>query len=616
MRRNLLAAFLGISSVTMCLNAQGQESNQLSTSDTASAQPFRDLGIAVPSSTSRGTVATRDGKGHDVILSWLFDIRGCYGLLVVDVTSGTSKVLDLPFTNPGRDSPFASILSKRNKFYSLFGSHFVEFDPATEAFTALKSNTRTAMSMTESDSGVIYAGTYPQGGLFSFDPSSGAYKDYGSVNTEGWDQYPRSIATDSSGWIYLGIGFTQTITLMVDPRSGKATVAARDGIEKTTDTVRHADGKVYAHNPAGTYYVLFDGARTGTVAAMPSSAGPAVSYIAGDQNLFHTAFPSGRVLDSFDPVSKTAVTTLNGTSTTIHFDCRTEGAILISVQGLPNGHVVGGSNFPFRNYDLDPSGVSPLVNRDAHGQWNTIGYNDDHVYVGGYVAGFLLDWNLSKPWVPTVAKNAASNPLLLTDSFIADRYGHEFIERPANLLVDGQTLVLAGTPNYGVTGGGLHFWKPAAAGSAAIDVAVKTEDDLPAQSTASMIALRGALSGLYLGGTTISPGSGGATLASQAELYLMNKDTRRVVWHAPVIPGVKTYLDLIQAEDGAIYGMTDASIFFGFDPSEKRVTFQRNLSRSFGAPMTGEELEIQRTLVYPPRLVSEPSSTAGLGPVT
>ena len=48
--------------------------------------------------------------------------------------------------------PFASILSSANKFYTHFGSHFIEFDPVKGEFTFYhKTVPQMAMGMTEDD---------------------------------------------------------------------------------------------------------------------------------------------------------------------------------------------------------------------------------------------------------------------------------------------------------------------------------------------------------------------------------------------------------------------------------------------------------------------------------
>ena len=94
---------------------------------------FRDYGVAVPISNHRGAVATVDGDGRDVVLLWLMDHRGGYELLMVDAETGKTQEFPLPFFEKIKtvDSPYACLLSSKNRFYTHFNSHFVEFDPAT-----------------------------------------------------------------------------------------------------------------------------------------------------------------------------------------------------------------------------------------------------------------------------------------------------------------------------------------------------------------------------------------------------------------------------------------------------------------------------------------------------
>ena len=156
-----------------------------------------DHGVATPNSSHRGIVATVDGEGRNVVLMWLLDHRGCASLLVVDLETGDSHQRTIPF-HPRSDSPFASMLSSKNRYYTHFASHFLEYDPATDEFTFFHETApQMAMSMTEDDNGVIWAATYPQSGVVSYNPETGELRDYGQVYTQNWAQYPRSIAAVS-----------------------------------------------------------------------------------------------------------------------------------------------------------------------------------------------------------------------------------------------------------------------------------------------------------------------------------------------------------------------------------------------------------------------------------
>ena len=172
-------------------------------------------------SNHRGTVATVDGEGRDVVLVWLFDHRGGYAVLVIDAETGKSQQIPMPFP-PGGDCPYASILSSTNKYYTHFNSHFTEFDPVKREFTFVHQTApQMAMSMTEDDRGVIWSVTYPNSGLVSYNPATGEFKDYGHLHKENWLQYPRHIAADDQGWIYFGIGTTTSHILAFDPAAGQ-----------------------------------------------------------------------------------------------------------------------------------------------------------------------------------------------------------------------------------------------------------------------------------------------------------------------------------------------------------------------------------------------------------
>src|SRR5690606_30044364 len=149
--------------------------------------------------------------------------------------------------------------------------------------------------------------------------------------------------------------------------------------------------------------------------------------------------------------------------------------------------------------------------------------------------------------------------------------------RPHRLLAhpDGKTIILSGTPAYGHTGGGLLFWDRETEHPTLLeDKAV-----IPDQSTMSLVALP---NGNILGGTTTAAGTGGEKKANQAELYIMDKVTKQVLWNKPIIEGVQTYSDLCQAEKGLIYGIADGKWFFVFDPVKKNIVYRKDVAEKYG----------------------------------
>ena len=191
--------------------------NLITTSSQVVGKGFYDHGVVSPFSTQRGIVATVDGNGRDVVLVWLFDHRGSYGLLMIDAETGKTDEFTLPFS--ADYAVFSSILSSKNKFYTLFNKNFVEFDPVKRAITFRKEiNHNMAMGMTEDDKGVIWAATYPNSGLVSFNPETRDLKNWGFLyQKQPWSQYQPSVAADKAGWIYFGIGNTASQIIAFNP---------------------------------------------------------------------------------------------------------------------------------------------------------------------------------------------------------------------------------------------------------------------------------------------------------------------------------------------------------------------------------------------------------------
>ena len=572
-RPSVLLRFLVLVAAGVAGTATGAEKSP--------AAPFkttRDLGggflhhgVATPVSNHRGTVATVDGQGRNVVLVWLFDHRGGYALLMIDAETGKAEEHAMPFP-PGGDCPYASILSSRNKFYTHFNSHFVEFDPEERAFTFhRKTAPQMAMGMTEDDRGVIWSVTYPQSGVASFDPATREFRDYGHVHRENWAQYQRYVAADDAGYVYFAIGSTACQIIAFDPGTGKATpiLPENERNKGTAYVYRDLDGKVYGR-PAGpdNWYELYRGEARKIGKHDRIRPKPIVT---SSQGLFHRDFPDGKRLASCDLVTRTLVVEnpTTGESKQVAFDYESRGAHIMGVAAAPDGTICGGTAFPMRFFRYDPA-RDEWANRESYGQWNTVARQGDRFFVGGYGGGFLLEWDPSRPWVPTAKGNARSNPLFLTECAPAIYRPHELLAHP-----DGKTLVLAGTPNYGYTGGGLLVWdRPSGTGTL-----LAHTDLLPQHSTMSLAALP---DGKLLGGTTTSAGTGGEKKAKEAELYLLDMAARSIEWHEVVFPGVQSYTDLCPGPQGRIYGIADQGRFFVFDPARRAIVHEEDVQARFG----------------------------------
>jgi hypothetical protein len=222
-----------------------------------------------------------------------------------------------------------------------------------------------------------------------------------------------------------------------------------------------------------------------------------------------------------------------------------------------------------RFFSYDPK-TDTWINRESLGQWNTVVRQGDRFFVGAYIQGMLLEWDPASPWISTQKGTPGCNPLFLTEC-------EPTINRPHDLLAhpDGKTIVMAGTPGYGYTGGGLLFWDRETRTATLLEHTAI----LPQHSTMSLVALPG---GKLLGGTTTAPGTGGEQKASEAELYVMDMATKRVEWHQAVLPGMLDYTDLCLGSDGLIYGIANAKWFFVFDPVRRELVHREDAEPRFG----------------------------------
>ena len=536
-------------------------------------------GVATPISNHRGTAVTVDGEGRNVVLIWLYDNRGGYALLMIDAATGKSEEFPMPYP-PGGDGPFAAILSSRNRYYTHFNSHFVEFDPEARAFTFHhKTVPQMAMSMTEDDDGRIWSGTYPNSAVASYNPRTGEFRDYGNLYDQNWRQYPRAIAADDTGWVYFGIGSTASQIISLDPHTGGAEplLAEDERTQAHAAVYRDLNGKVYGHTSGGSedgWMQLYRGART-DIGKIENRREKTI--IAGSQGLFHTEFPDGKRMVACSLVDRTLAVEDPGSGETreVSFDYTSEGAHIMGVATAPDNTICGGTAFPMHFFSFNPD-TDTWINRPALGQWNTVAREGDMFFVGAYTHGLLEEWDPAKPWIPTERGKSGCNPELLYEC-------HEVINRPHMLLAHpgGKTVVLAGTPGYGLTGGGMLFWDR----DTREHTLLEHTDVLPDLSTMSLVPLS---NDKLLGGTTTSAGTGGEQKADEAELYIMDLKTRQLDWHGVVFPGVQGYTDMCSGPQGVVYGIADRKRFFVFDPNDRRVIHQQELESGFG-PTTSQQ---------------------------
>lgn len=525
----------------------------------AQAAGFVDHGIPTPVAQTRGVVSTVDQSGQDVVLTWLQDWRGGYAILMVNAETGASQQFDVPF-KPDGDEPSAIYLSSKNRLYTLFNSQFVEFDVASKRFTFHgKVNGKTAMSLTEDKDGRIWAATYPNNQLVSFNPQNSSLQNHGQLAKESWTQYPRSIAVDAHGWVYVGSGLaaSQIYAYNIQSHATQALLSSSQRVSGTAVVTQSQSNVVYARN-GRQQFMLTNGKASGL------SAGAQVaesSLKGGAQNLVDREFPSGRRLVSVDMHDRTLVTRdASGQQKTVKFNYTTQGAALTFVCATGDNKVCGGTRFPMHTFYYS-AGDNKFDSKQLPRQPNVMAALGSRLYVAAYPDGKLFQESEN-------GKNEFSEVLNAYPS----------INRPHAMLImgGGSQIALAGTPEYGTTGGGMMFWNRSTGQKSRID----HWHLVPNHSVQAMIELS---NGMLLGGTTVAPGTGGVTKAGNSgELFLMDANTHEVRWRGAPVPGAKTITDLVVGTDGLVYGLADSVDLFVFNPNNRQVVSVNRFSKDLG----------------------------------
>lgn len=531
--------------------------------------PFADVAV------SRGTVCTTDGEGRNVVLVWLFDSRYAYGLGVIDAETGAIKEIPRPIE---RDCPFASLLSSNGRYYTYMGGHFLEFDPLRREFSFIqKGPARVAMSMTEDDNGCIWAALYPHADVVSYDSATGKLHNWGPVSKHPSAQYPRSMAADDQGWLYIAIGLAVGQIFMLNPQTGQVTgvIPQADVVgEGLVEVQRATDGKAYGVAPIGheerTWFELHGGEAT-ILEAAPAFERKRI--ITGSQGLRHYDLPNGERVRELNLAEGRLVVEdpKTGTTRELTFEISGGGSSSMGLTVAQDGTIAGGTYHPKRFFSYSPR-TDEWIRRECYGQWNVVATTSDRFYIASYTEGVLLEWDPKREWVPTERDKPDSNP-----RYLAQTLAHPHVGRPYTILAhpDGRHVIYGGTPGYGYTGGGLVFYNVESETAEVI-----THDDLvPWHSQASVVALA---DGTIVGGTSVEPGMGGVPKAEVAELYILDMVSRKVRWRSALIADARRYNDMIVGLDGKVFGIVDRARLFVFDPEDRTIVHLTDLEAQFG----------------------------------
>jgi hypothetical protein len=554
----------------------------------------------------KGYVGTTDGSGNDVVLVWLWEsgtYTGWLGMITID----TGEYRE--FKDPDVTYPISSLLSTRNRFYTL-RDVFVEFDPTKPGYSfaenikpADRESPLWARSWTEDYKGRIWAACHPDATLVSFNPATNTITNHGSMFEHEAEIFPLTVAADDKGWVYVAISSQGVGVVGFNPENGNTLqLPDREFSFNSNRGIRvqpGPDGKVYADVRAqgGESYELYDG----TAATLDEEPRLFADFsfreytyqidgnqvVTGYAQLAYGTLPSGRRVTEFNLKRVDPYLVVQdpgtGSSRRISFDPSGGATQPMGVTRAPDGTLVGGTYLPHQFFNYDPENGQWFRTPDLYGQLNAMDATAESVYFGVYPKGALDEWDPDARWDPPKESdsphNHDRNPSWLATARTerTDR-GNE-VGRPYTVLAhpNGRHVIMGGNRGYGTAFGGLLIWNRERQES----TVMTAEEVMPNHNTFSLAPLP---NGNFLGGTSTEPAQGGTRKADVAALYEMNLDSKEIVWQEQPLEYVTSgrgYWDLV-AHDGLVYGVTyprGSNRFFVFDPGSREVIHETKLDR-------------------------------------
>ncbi|MEV5764932.1 hypothetical protein AB0L34_10200 [Micromonospora sp. NPDC052213] len=479
------------------------------------------------------------------------------------------------------------------------------YDPATDQVTRIATGVvgegmlRTLLIR----DGILYGTTYPDAKVYSYDPATGAFRDYGGMTTDG--DYAWGF-DEVDGKLWVGTGAVPHL-FSLDPATGGKTeiplpepVATRASfINRVT---RHGDLVFVQYSPTldGRNHLVYDLSAgrwccTDTV-GQPIAFGH-MTRGAVDGRFFYA---SGATVQGYD-VATRQTTSIGWEGSPLAAALGTTRAfepMRLGTPQFPGTTLVGmrGDGTIWRyNLQNRTGDILPNVIQSTPATVHSVGTGPDgNAYFGAYLsAGVMARVNRETGQLEQLSgpKQADSitthgNRIVVGSYPGAEYYAGEVggdvawdwgsnsrhlfslgraefgQDRPVTLVSAGDLVVGGTVPDYGELGGGLVVFDP---GSGAYQF---HRDVVPDQSVTALTTV----GGLVVGGTSIHGGLSSTPTQERAELFVWDVEAGEKVWSGPVVGGGAVVQALTAGPGGMVWGLVGDGTVFEFDPRTRTVT--------------------------------------------
>ncbi len=541
-------------------------------------------GIPVYAAQQRGYTAALDGQGRRIALVWLNNGvvsdpgGGTRSILAIDAETGQTR--RIPVTPFAGDTAFGVYHSERERLYAAYGGHFYEFDPVRMRFSfGGRMPERFAMSWFEDRSGIVWAALWPNTNLLEFDPESRRLTDHGEMNSETWNQYPRHIVADRTGWLYLGIGDTLGQVIGFNPVTGerRAYVPPEHRSQGSGQVYAGSDGQIYAIAPGLQPSILMEGKAhplkecaandfnqlKKLLARQNPPASIDWSRVGKLRACLKDRWPDGSRLRELDlELRRLSVTDADGVDRQVPFDYEAMAVNISVLCAGPDNKIYGSTHHPAHLFIYDPVNDDMRFYPKNGLSFTSLRSQDRYVFGGQYSGGIFWVLDTERPLSLTAAQSVTAGPVAvrLPPEGIEQnprRIGKPFdpnvnLPRSAFAHPDGKHIMISGQPGYGWVGGGIVIYD--------LETEAITElthkELVPDSSTMAITALP---NGDLLCGASPEGGHGTNPVHDRAMLYILDWNTRKVIWKSDPLR-MATLENIAIGSDGLYYCMGGDSL--------------------------------------------------------
>ena len=512
---------------------------------------------------------TLDAAGRDCLVAVMGQQAAGFTVVKIDPASGAATQVTSP--DPTANFPTGALRTHDGRIYigAAYAGHLYGYDPVSERLDGLGAinlpGDTFPCNMDEDDNGVVWIGCYGSAGLTSYDPVTGAFTRHGRMDETDMYCYPY---VGAGGTIACNIKMTRPHVVVYDPVSGERrnvgpVVVTEDG--GSLSLYRAGDGQLYIKSTEGGFRL--NGFEAEPVDDLPDPAPPPTLSDGS------TADFADRETQMFHEMAITHPGT--GETRTIPVAYESAGSEIFLVHRGPDDNLYGSSILPLHlfRYQPESQAMDDLgVCTTATGEVYSMANMDEKLYICSYPGAMLSVYDPAVPY--QFGKDPDSNPRDLGRM-------DEISYRPRSMVAGPLGRVwTASIPNYGMWGGPLSWYDPAAE-------AFGTYRDIAGEGSCWALAWLEA-HGLLAVGTTIEGGTGTQPRVDQASLFLWDYEAEEKVWEGR-LPVRATAVSALSVADGGLLcgtARTDTeSHIFVFDPGDRQ--FVRTVSLPGGRALEG-----------------------------